>query len=173
MTHVQCHVPTCYDTWFMLYFSFDLLVHYRGDKRTIFQGKRRAHLLLTRTTTNYRVRWPRFCPGSCNDAGANFRESSTRGCKLFNHSISDMNTYAWMRLCVCACAGSRGFATTRACNLCGGQRQRPVWENITAGSSGWNRKRKRKRERMHDRLETGKEKNILDVCEDCTLQPRT
>lgn len=137
--NIDAHTVLCISHVTILdlcYFSFELLVHYRGDKRTIFQGETRIHLLLTRTTTNYRVHWPRFCPGSCNDAGANFRGSSTHGYKLFNHSISGTDTYVWMRMHVCACDGSRGFATTRACNLYGGQRQRPVWENITAGSSG-------------------------------------
>lgn len=49
-------------------------------------------LLLTHATTNYRGHRPRSSPGSCNDAGANFRGSSTRGYKLFNRSVCSTDT---------------------------------------------------------------------------------
>lgn len=89
---------TCYVTWFILLFLWSPR-SLQGRQANNFP--RRVHLLLTRTMTNYRVRWPRFCPGSCNDAGANLHGSSTHGCKLFNHSISHTRTR--MRGCEYAC----------------------------------------------------------------------
>lgn len=71
---------------------------------------------------------------------------------------------------VYACdVGSRGFAATRACNLCGGQRQRPVRENITAGSRMKPGKREKERKHAHTmRRKQKKEQNILDTVS-CTF----
>lgn len=67
---------------------------------------------------------------------------------------------------LCSCEGSRGFATTRACNLCSGQRQRPVWENITAGSRMKPKERGKERtiNRKRDRRKTFSTRRICN-CE--------
>lgn len=74
---------------YLTYATFPLIASFQREGETSEFSKEKyvIRLLLTRATTNYRVHRQRSDPGSCNDAGANFRGSSTRGYKLFNRSV--------------------------------------------------------------------------------------
>lgn len=65
-----------------------------------FPRKYAIYLLLTRATTNY-TGGSEHDPTSVSGNDANFRESSTRGCKLFNRSVCGRDVWVQSaRVCV-------------------------------------------------------------------------
>jgi len=137
--HETIHVYfTCYDTWLTLLFLW--------SPRSA-RGRRASSFPRRNTWYVYYLHAPRQITGGTDHdptpASVMMRERISvevaRVVTNFLTVVSAARTRrvgAGARMCmrVCACEGSRGFATTRACNLCSGQRQRSVWENITAGS---------------------------------------
>lgn len=130
----------------LCYFSFELLVHYKGDdKRTIFQGEN-AHIFITYTYFRQII--------GCTDhdstpapvmmqerISAEVARMVANFLTIVSPSQTHIRMYAWVRMHVCGC----GCTCVRLAWLCHdsslqfvrwSKATAGVWENITAGSSG-------------------------------------
>lgn len=108
LIHVRNYTHLFYMLRYLTYATFPLIAAFsaRETSEQFSKEKYVIRLLLTRATTNYRGHRPRSNPGSCNDAGANFRGSSTRGYKLFNRSVCGTDT---------SCRCGRAYVHARMC----------------------------------------------------------